>query len=61
MVFVDGQPMMTDLFGLHLIELLPVSVADIDSVVFTRGPTIVDGRSNARGTANIFTRRRARG
>jgi hypothetical protein len=61
MVFVDGQPMMTDLFGLHLIELLPVSVADIDSVVFTRGPTIVDGRSNARGTVSIFTRQRAPG
>lgn len=56
-VVLDGQRVPTNLFGAHLLELLPVSVAQIDSVVFTRGPSIQSGAPVARGVMSIFSRR----
>jgi hypothetical protein len=60
-VIVNGQRVPTDVFGLHLLELLPVSVGQIDSVVFIRGPTIYAGVPVSRGVMSIFSRRRAPG
>jgi hypothetical protein len=57
LVVVNGQRVPTDLFGLHLLELLPISVGQIDSVVFTRGPIISAGAPAARGVMSIFLRR----
>jgi hypothetical protein len=56
-VILDGQRVPTDLFGLHVLELLPVSVGQIDSVVFTRGPVIYAGVPAPRGVMSIFSRR----
>jgi len=56
-VIVNGQRVPTDLFGLHLLELLPISVGQIDSVVFTRGPSIEGGVPVTRGVMSIFSRR----
>jgi hypothetical protein len=57
LVVVNGQRVPTDVFGLHLLELLPISVGQIDSVVFTRGPIISAGAPAARGVMSIFLRR----
>jgi hypothetical protein len=56
-VVVDGQRVPASLFGAQLLELLPVSVAQIDSVVFTRGPVIQAGTPVARGMMSIYSRR----
>ncbi|MGE5100345.1 MAG: hypothetical protein ACM3SX_10205 [Deltaproteobacteria bacterium] len=56
-VVVNGQRVPTTLLGAHLLELLPISVGQIDSVVFTRGPSIYDGAPVARGVMSIFSRR----
>lgn len=55
-VTVDGQRVPTDMFGLHLLELLPISAGQIDSVVFTPGPTIYAGVPVTRGVMSIFSR-----
>lgn len=60
-VIVNGQRVPTDVFGFHLLELLPISVGQIDSVVFTRGPTIYAGVPVTRGVMSIFSRRRRAG
>lgn len=56
LVFIDGQRVRTELFGMHLLELLPISIGQIDSVTFTRGPVIIAGRPSARGVMRIFSR-----
>jgi hypothetical protein len=55
-VVIDGQRVPTDLFGLHVLELLPISVGQIDSVVFVRGPIMYAGIPVARGVMSIFSR-----
>jgi hypothetical protein len=61
LVFVDDQLVPTNMFGLHLLELLPVTPGQIDSVVFVRGPTIISGMPISRGAMRIYTSRAARG
>ena len=56
-VMIDGQRVPTNLFGLHVLELLPISVGQIDSVVFIRGPVLYMGTPAARGVMSIFSRR----
>ncbi|HSQ30516.1 MAG TPA: hypothetical protein VLN49_11735 [Gemmatimonadaceae bacterium] len=60
-VFVDDQPVQSNMFGLHLLELLPVSPGEIDSVMFVRGPAFVNGTPAPRGAVRIFTKRPLRG
>lgn len=57
LVFVDDQPVQSNMFGLHLLELLPVSPGEIDSVMFVRGPAFVNGTPAPRGAVRIFTKR----
>ena len=57
LVFVDDQLVQSNMFGLHLLELLPVSPAEIDSVTFVRGPAFVNGTPAPRGAVRIFTER----
>jgi hypothetical protein len=56
-VLVNGQRVPTNLFGLHVLELLPISVGQIDSVVFVRGPIIDAGMPATRGVMSIYSRR----
>jgi hypothetical protein len=56
-VFVDDQPVQSNMFGLHLLELLPVSPGEIDSVMFVPGPAFVNGTPAPRGAVRIFTKR----
>lgn len=61
LVFVDDHPVQTNMFGLHLLELLPVQPGEIDSVVFVRGPAFVNGTPAPRGVMRIYTSRLSRG
>ena len=61
LVFVDDQPVQTDMFGLHLLELIPVLPGEIDSVVFVRGPIFVSGTPAPRGVMRVFTSRPSHG
>lgn len=61
LVFVDDQPVQTNMFGLHLLELIPVSPGMVDSVVFVRGPSLVNGVPAPRGAIRIFTRHESNG
>jgi hypothetical protein len=56
-VFVDRQRVPANLFGDQLLELLPISTAQIESVTVTRGPLIVRGLPTSRGIIEIFLRR----
>ncbi len=60
-VLIDGQRIAAGMFGMQVLELLPISVGEIDSVVFTRGPAIVAGVAADRGVVRIFSRRLHRG
>jgi hypothetical protein len=57
LVFIDGMRIPTSLFGLHLLELLPITTTQIDSVRVVRGPVIVYGRIAARGAIEVFSTR----
>ncbi|HTI63968.1 MAG TPA: hypothetical protein VL524_10650 [Gemmatimonadaceae bacterium] len=61
LVFVDDQPVQTNMFGLHLLELLPVTPGEIDSVVFVRVPAVIGGTPAPRGAMRIYTSRHANG
>jgi len=60
-VLVDGQRVPTNLFGVHQLDLLPISIQQVDSVVVTSGPTVIGGSASSRGAIQIFTRAAARG
>jgi hypothetical protein len=57
MVRLDGQPMPMQLDGMWLLDLLPVAITQLDSVVVTEGPRLVDGRAAVLGTIDLHTRR----
>ena len=61
LVFVDDQQVQSNMFGLHTLELIPVTPGAIDSVVFVRGPGFVNGVPAPRGAIRIYTRHAARG
>ena len=61
LVFIDDQPVQTNMFGLHLLELLPVTPGEIDSVVFVRVQAVIDGTPAPRGAMRIYTSRHANG
>ena len=61
LVFVDDQPVQTNMFGLHLLELLPVPPGGIDSVLIVRGPAFVNGTPAPRGAILIYRSRPAKG
>jgi hypothetical protein len=61
LVLVDGQPVPVNLFGAHQMDLLPVSIAQVDSVVVLSGPVLLNGASSSRGAIEIFTRAAPRG
>jgi hypothetical protein len=56
-VRVDGQLAPVRLAGLWILDLLPVVISQIDSVVIVEGPLLSDGRSATAGTIDVFTRR----
>lgn len=61
LIVVDGQPMPIGLAGVPLLDLLPVSLAQLDSVTVHRGPAFVGGRLAMQGAMHLHTSRALRG
>jgi hypothetical protein len=61
LVLVDGQRVLTDAYGARLLELLPISPAQVESVTVTRVPRLVAGTIAGRGVVAFHTRRPDRG
>lgn len=57
LLVIDGQPVPVRVAGARLLELIPVSVSQIERVTFSRTPTVVAGRLATRGIIFIQTRR----
>jgi hypothetical protein len=61
LVLVDGVPVPVGVLGQTLLEWLPITTGDIDSVVVTRGPAVVAGLAAPRGAIELFRRRAVAG
>lgn len=61
LVVVDGQPMPIGLAGVQVLDLLPVSLTQLDSVTVHRGPAFVGGRLAMNGAMHLHTARALRG
>jgi hypothetical protein len=61
LVLIDGQRVTGDLLGAKLLELLPLSPAQVDSVTVTRVPRLVAGTIAGRGVVEFHTRQPSRG
>lgn len=56
LIVVDGQPMPVRFAGTSVLDLLPVSLAQLDSVVVQRTPALVAGRFASHGVLRLHTR-----
>lgn len=61
LVLIDDQPVATAFAGLTALDLLPVSLSQLDSVVVQRAPGIAAGRLAMNGVLRLYTRRVDRG
>jgi hypothetical protein len=61
LVLVDGQRVTVDALGAKLLELLPLSPAQVESVTVTRAPRLVAGSIAGRGVVEFHTRQLPRG
>ncbi len=57
MLLIDGQRVASSAFGSRLLELLPLSPAQVESVTVTRVPRLVAGSISGRGVVEFHTRR----
>lgn len=60
-LLVDGQRVVTAAYGARLLELLPLSPAQVESVTVTRVPRLAAGTIAGRGVVAFHTRRPSRG
>jgi hypothetical protein len=61
LVLIDGQRVGLDALGAKLLEMLPLSLAQTESVTVTRGPRLVAGTIAGRGVIEFHTRQTPRG
>lgn len=61
LVLVDGQPVNVTLAGVNVLDLLPVSLTQLDSVTVHHGPAFIAGRMAAHGVLQLHTQRRLAG
>jgi hypothetical protein len=61
LVLIDGQRVTVDALGAKLLELLPLSPAQVESVTVTRVPRLVAGTIAGRGVVEFHTRQPPRG
>ena len=57
LVLVDGQPMPVALGGAQVLDLLPVSLAQLDSVTVHHAPSVAAGRVAMHGVLHLHTQR----
>lgn len=60
-VLVDGQPVPVEAAGTALLDLLPVSLAQLDSVTVQRRPALVGGRLAMHGVLHLHSQRNTAG
>ena len=60
-LLIDGQRIAADVLGTKLLELVPLSPAQVESITVTRVPRLVAGTIAGRGVIEFHTRRPARG
>jgi hypothetical protein len=61
LVLIDGQRVTVDALGAKLLELLPLSPAQVESVTVTRAPRLAAGTIAGRGVVEFHTRQPRRG
>jgi hypothetical protein len=61
LVLIDGQRVTVDALGAKLLDLLPLSPAQIESVTVTRAPRLAAGTIAGRGVVEFHTRPPPRG
>lgn len=61
MLLIDGQRVVSGAYGARLLELLPLSPAQVESVTVSRVPRLVAGTIAGRGVIEFHTRRPQRG
>ncbi|HYD54387.1 MAG TPA: TonB-dependent receptor, partial [Gemmatimonadaceae bacterium] len=59
-VLVDGQRVPLRVAGTRLLELLPISLAQVERIVVSRDPRLVAGTLASRGVIEVHTRRHQR-
>jgi hypothetical protein len=60
LVRLDGQVMPMQVGGLWILDLVPVAMTQVDSVVIDDQPRLSEGRAVVLGTIDLYTRRPAR-
>jgi hypothetical protein len=61
LVRLDGQTMPMQIGGLWILDVIPVSMAQVDSIVIDEGPRLTDGRAVFLGSIDLYTRLPRRG
>ena len=61
LVLVDGQPVDVTLAGVSVLDLLPVSLAQLDSVTVHHGAAFAAGRMAPHGVLHLHTQRALKG
>ncbi len=56
---IDGARIPVDINGLWMFDLAPVAMTQVDSIVVSTMPMIIDGRPVRGGSIDVFTRRPA--
>ncbi|HEX7019027.1 MAG TPA: hypothetical protein VF159_03385 [Gemmatimonadaceae bacterium] len=56
-VYIDGAPIPAAILGNEPLELVPITVAQIDSVVFESQPVFLAGRVETQGVMRIYSHR----
>jgi hypothetical protein len=56
-VRLDGARLAGDVRGLWMLDLLPVSITQLDSIAVTSAPTIADGKPTFGGVIDLYSRR----
>ena len=60
-VRLDGQRIPVVVDGMWILDALPVAMTQIDSVIISTGPRLVDGHATFLGTIDLYSRRPERG
>lgn len=60
-ILVDGQPIPLEVGGATMLDLLPVSLAQLDSVTLLRAPSLAGSRLAMHGVLHLHTQRGRRG
>jgi hypothetical protein len=55
-VLIDGREVPTTFAGMRVLEMLPINIAQVESVTVTRGGRVIAGALESRGTIHFHSR-----